>query len=108
MTYPIVVKFGGTSVQDAAAFERAGGIVRSHGGARPVVVVSALSGMTDALLAAAATAHDGTAALDSLEPLFERHRQVARQLLSTAAATTWCTKPMRKASAAGKRSAVRK
>ncbi|PYP38098.1 MAG: lysine-sensitive aspartokinase 3 [Gemmatimonadetes bacterium] len=91
MTYPIVVKFGGTSVQDAAAFERAGGIVRSHGGARPVVVVSALSGMTDALLAAAATAHDGTAALDSLEPHFERHRQVARQLLSTAAATTWCT-----------------
>src|SRR5438093_111584 len=73
------------------ALSRAGGIVRSHGGARPVVVVSALSGMTDALLAAAATAHDGTAALDSLEPHFERHRQVARQLLSTAAATTWCT-----------------
>src|SRR2546430_12768840 len=34
-------------------------IVRRHGGPRPVVVVSALAGMTDALFAGAAAAADG-------------------------------------------------
>jgi aspartokinase len=44
MTRPIVQKFGGTSVGDADAFERIAGIVRAHGGPRPVIVVSAMSG----------------------------------------------------------------
>src|SRR5207247_6109151 len=47
---PTVLKFGGTSVEDAAACARVAGIVRAHGGSRPVVVVSALAGVTDALL----------------------------------------------------------
>jgi aspartate kinase len=92
MASPTILKFGGTSVQDAAAFERVGGIVRSHGGARPVLVVSAMSGMTDALLAAAAAAPgDPAAALASLEPLLERHREVAQRLLSPSAASAWCS-----------------
>ena len=87
MTSPIVLKFGGTSVQDASAFERVGGIVRSHGGARPVVVVSAMSGMTDALLAtAAAAAGDPNGALGDLGPLLDRHREVAGRLLSPSGA----------------------
>jgi aspartate kinase len=47
-----VLKFGGTSVGDAAAFERAVEIVREHRNAPVVVVVSAMSGMTDALISA--------------------------------------------------------
>jgi aspartate kinase len=45
-----ILKFGGTSVGDAAAFERAVQIVREHRSAPVVVVVSAMSGMTDALI----------------------------------------------------------
>ena len=47
----IVVKFGGTSVGDAAAIERAASIVQGRLDRRPVVVVSALGGATNALLA---------------------------------------------------------
>lgn len=47
-----VFKFGGTSVGDAAAFKRASHIVREHTSAPLVVIVSAMSGMTDALISA--------------------------------------------------------
>src|SRR5262245_18795522 len=47
-----VLKFGGTSVADAAAFKRAVQIVREYRTAPVVVVVSAMSGMTDALISA--------------------------------------------------------
>src|SRR2546427_9132788 len=53
LSTPTVLKFGGTSVEDAAACARVAGIVRAHGRARPVVVVSALAGVTDALLGCA-------------------------------------------------------
>src|SRR6266511_1879329 len=74
-----VLKFGGTSVEDAGAFQRVVEIVRAHGGARCVVVVSAMSGVMDALLTCVS---DGS--LTGLEPHLERHRQVAR-LVSGAA-----------------------
>src|SRR5436190_2692367 len=56
MLHPRILKLGGTSVADAAAVERVTGVVREQGGPRPVVVVSALAGATDALLAAAGVA----------------------------------------------------
>jgi aspartate kinase len=65
------MKFGGTSVADAAAFENVARIVANERDA--VVIVSAMSGVTDALLAATNIA--------SLENVFDRHRVVARQLL---------------------------
>ena len=46
----IVCKFGGTSVADAGAIARLVEIVRARSAERPVVVVSALAGVTDALL----------------------------------------------------------
>jgi aspartate kinase len=49
---PIVMKFGGTSVADAAAIENVARIVATERAAFPVVVVSAMSGVTDALLSA--------------------------------------------------------
>jgi len=82
MLQPRILKFGGTSVADAAAVERVTGVVRSHGGPRPVVVVSALAGATDALLAAADAAADGDprATAPSLDALLERHACIANQL----------------------------
>ena len=71
-----VLKFGGTSVEDAAAFERVRDIVRTRRDARPVVVVSAMSRVTDALFAAVETR-----TASGLEQHLERHREVARRLL---------------------------
>src|SRR5690349_5414410 len=49
---PTVMKFGGTSVQDAEAFARVAEIVAGERANSPVVVTSAMSKVTDALLAA--------------------------------------------------------
>src|SRR5437763_11887421 len=56
---PLVMKFGGTSVEDAGAFERVSRIVSSRRGSLPVVVVSAMSKVTDALLFCAQKAAEG-------------------------------------------------
>ena len=79
---PIVMKFGGTSVEDEHAFERVAEIVASRRDLRPVVVVSAMSGMTDRLLAAVKLAQEGDSqrATSSLIPQFARHLDVARTL----------------------------
>ena len=69
---PIVMKFGGTSVADAAAFENVARIVAAARDASPVVVVSAMSGVTDGLLSATA---------ESVGPIFNRHTETAAQLL---------------------------
>jgi aspartate kinase len=85
---PTVMKFGGTSVEDARAYARVADLVRAATTAaeRPVVVVSAMSGFTDALLAAAAQAAAGrpSEARRSLEEDFARHAEVARELLPAA------------------------
>ena len=52
----IVMKFGGTSVQDAQAIDRVAAIVRDRLNERPVVVVSALAKITDQLLAMSSAA----------------------------------------------------
>jgi aspartate kinase len=78
------MKFGGTSVGSPRAFERVAALVaRAARDSRPVVVVSAMSRFTDALVHADATAASGDAraAADSLETHFERHTEVARSLL---------------------------
>ncbi|HKS27357.1 MAG TPA: lysine-sensitive aspartokinase 3 [Pyrinomonadaceae bacterium] len=79
---PTIMKFGGTSVEDAGAFERVAGIVESRLESRPVVVVSAMSRFTDALLQSVERAADGDAegATRSLDAQFERHTEVARGL----------------------------
>jgi aspartate kinase len=81
----IVMKFGGTSVQDAAAIDRAAAIVRGRVPEKPVVVVSALSKVTDALLAAGRVAGDGDrdGAVDLARALRERHYNTASELLGT-------------------------
>ena len=79
----IVCKFGGTSVADAAAIARTADIVRGRTERRPVVVVSALAGATNALLAAAEQAATGhlVAAIAVVEALRDRHMHVIAELL---------------------------
>jgi aspartate kinase len=79
----IVVKFGGTSVGGAEAIERAAEIVRGRQGRQPVVVVSALAGATNALLAMAEQAARGQliGAMSAVEELRRRHLAEAESLL---------------------------
>lgn len=81
------MKFGGTSVGDVAAFERVIHVVSSQIAARPVVVVSAMTRVTDALLAAfqRARAGDAAAGFGSLQEHFERHVDVRKHYLGDAA-----------------------
>ncbi len=78
----IVMKFGGTSVADAAAIRRLIDIVRTRIEARPVVVVSALAKVTDALLALAPRVEAGNRdAVDAaVLALVRRHAETAREL----------------------------
>ena len=78
----IVCKFGGTSVGDPAAIGRVVAIVRTRVPERPLVVVSALAGVTDALLGLAApiAAGDRAAAAAGLEAVVRRHEETARTL----------------------------
>jgi aspartate kinase len=84
MTGPTVMKFGGTSVEDAAALERLAGIVAARRDRRPIVVVSAIARFTDALVRSVAAAGEGGAAMAMLEvsPHLTRHLDAARTLLS--------------------------
>ena len=77
----IVCKFGGTSVQDAAAIRRLIGIIRSRTPERPVVVVSALARITDGLIELAELVEKGgTAWRDHLDRMIERHAGIATEL----------------------------
>lgn len=82
----VVMKFGGTSVEDAAAIQRTAEIVagRRAKGLAPIVVVSAMSKVTDQLLAAASAAErgDGAGALAISARLRHRHLETAAALLS--------------------------
>jgi aspartate kinase len=79
------MKFGGTSVEDAAAIDRIAGIVKGRLSERPYVVVSAMSKVTDTLLAMAAAAGKGERdkALDLCHQVRERHFNTAGELLET-------------------------
>lgn len=82
----VVMKFGGTSVEDATAINRTASIVqgRRDRGLTPIVVVSAMAKVTDQLLAAAAAAARGDRdqALNISSRLLDRHIQTASALVS--------------------------
>ncbi len=87
----VVMKFGGTSVEDATAIARTAGIVagRVNDGKQPVVVVSAMAKVTDQLLSAAIAAGlgDRTEALAISARLRARHHETVTQLVSGDALT---------------------
>jgi aspartate kinase len=79
----IVCKFGGTSVADAEAIARAAGIIAGRLDRHPVVVVSALGGVTNELLDVAHRAATGSllVALSLVEALRTRHLAAVEALL---------------------------
>ena len=85
----VVMKFGGTSVKDPEAIRRLARIVaREHAKSGvPVVVVSAMSGITDQLLDAVAAVERGDADLASqkVTVIRDRHRVAAEALLTRCA-----------------------
>ena len=80
----IVMKFGGTSVENDKAINRVAEIVRCRLEERPVVVVSAMAGVTDALLAMSGAAASGSLpeALKLLRKARQRHLAVLSALVS--------------------------
>ena len=79
----IVMKFGGTSVGGCEEMARVVSIVQQKLDQRPVVVTSAMSGMTDLLyrIADKAEQHDETAMEELLDKLRNHHVEVAERLL---------------------------
>ena len=80
----IVMKFGGTSVQDAAAMEQVISIVKSKLARRPIVVLSAMAQITDTLIRCAQLARERNEVearrlVD--EVLAKRHYEIIAQLI---------------------------
>jgi aspartate kinase len=82
-THITVLKFGGTSIQDGPAFARVAQIVKAKRSRALVVIVSAMSGVTNALIASfRGVQTDGAKkSLELLEEHFDRHVQVAEELI---------------------------
>lgn len=78
----VVLKFGGTSVSTAPNWETIAAIVaaRRADGLRPLVVHSALSGISNALEELIETAVRGESPSEALEAIAERHRALGRDL----------------------------
>jgi aspartate kinase len=83
----IVMKFGGTSVEDAASIERVAEIIKARLPLRPVVVVSAMGKTTRKLLQAAeaSAAGDRSTTLAVVAELKTRHLSEARTLVKSTA-----------------------
>jgi aspartate kinase len=82
----IVMKFGGSSVESAAAIERVAGIVKARVECRPVVVVSAMGKTTNKLLGIADAAISGRRDdyLRQIHDLRDFHSREARQVVPLA------------------------
>ena len=82
----IVMKFGGTSVEDAASVERVAEIIRARLSLKPVVVVSAMGKTTSKLLdaARASAAGDARTTLGIVTELQDAHLNEARKLVKDA------------------------
>jgi aspartate kinase len=80
----IVMKFGGTSLESAAAIQQAASIVQAQLERRPIVVVSAMGKTTQQLLDVGKEAADGekTRALQELKGIYNRHEAEILPLLS--------------------------
>jgi len=80
----IVLKFGGSSVADAACMRQVAGLVQAALPKAPLVVLSAMGKTTNGLFdaAKAAEAGDLPRAMERQRSLMAAHRQAAEQLFS--------------------------
>ncbi|HEX5732598.1 MAG TPA: aspartate kinase [Blastocatellia bacterium] len=83
----IVMKFGGTSVEDAASIERVAEIIKAREKLRPAIVVSAMGKTTSRLLQAAeaSASGDNRTNLAIVADLKTRHTSEARRLVKNGA-----------------------
>src|SRR5438270_4904586 len=79
----VVMKFGGTSVEDANAIRRLIAIVQGKLDQQLIVVVSALARVTDQLMDAGSAAANGRlgAALENVRNMYVRHESLADELV---------------------------
>jgi len=81
-----IMKFGGSSVADAGRIRSVADIVLSRvkiDGVPPVVVVSAMKGVTDTLIAAAADAESGNTSYKStITDLKQKHNEAVKALIT--------------------------
>ncbi|HWS79057.1 MAG TPA: bifunctional aspartate kinase/homoserine dehydrogenase I, partial [Thermomonas sp.] len=80
-------KFGGSSLADAGRIRHVAGLMLAADEPRQVVVVSAMQGVTDALIGLADAAARGDAWQPALEALRQRHLDAANALLDDPAGT---------------------
>ncbi len=78
----IIMKFGGTSVEDAKAIANVAEIVKKNYANRPVVVSSACAGITNQLLKTASLAQQGKKdeALENVAAIESRHKKIVKEL----------------------------
>ena len=82
--HTVAHKFGGSSVADAARYRHVAQLLRQRGEARQIVVVSAMRGVTDALIALADAAMQGGSWQPAWEALRDKHLDTARELSGAA------------------------
>ncbi len=83
----IVMKFGGAAVKDAEGFERCASILSKRFDASPVIVLSAMSGVTDELTRIVARAEsDESCVADFVAHLREKHVEVLDRCVKEKAA----------------------
>jgi aspartate kinase len=76
----VVMKFGGSSVGDAERIANVCNIVKSRVKEKPVVVLSAVKGVTDKLIDTAKAASRGEEVSRELDELKEKHHSILKEL----------------------------
>ena len=76
----IVLKFGGTSVGGSEAIKRVGAIVQNCLDRKPVIVLSAVGGVTDRLFRLSELALAGADWSNELDALVQKHREILAEL----------------------------
>ncbi len=82
---PVVHKFGGSSLADAGRCRHVAELLLARAGERQVIVVSAMQGVTDHLIALASSAAQRGDWRTPLQRLHARHTEAAEALLGAAA-----------------------
>jgi aspartate kinase len=78
----IIMKFGGTSMEDAKAIANVADIVKKNFSNRPIVVCSACAGITNQLIKTASLAQQGRKdeALENVAAIESRHKKIVKEL----------------------------
>ena len=79
-----VHKFGGSSLADVACFRRVAALVQAEEGTQQAVVVSAMGGMTDALLNLVRLAETDVQGIEpAIDAIRQRYSSTMKELLTS-------------------------